>query len=86
MRWESASGAIDHVFDDEPVPGTQGIDQTLLHEVQPFPTTDLVPYDTAFLSGFVVEHYQIVLIEAARRSQEQMHQQLEALVRSAGAR
>jgi hypothetical protein len=72
VRWESASGVIDHVFDDEPVPGTQGIDQAL-------PTTDLVPYDTAFLSGFVVEHYQVVLIDAARRSQEQMHQKLEAL-------
>jgi hypothetical protein len=79
VRWESASGVIDHVFDDEPVPGTQGIDQALLQEVQPFPTTDLVPYDTAFLSGFVVEHYQVVLIDAARRSQEQMHQKLEAL-------
>ena len=46
----------------------------------PFPTTtDLVPYSTAFLSGFVVEHYQVVLIDAAKRSQEQMHQQLEAL-------
>jgi hypothetical protein len=79
VRWEPASGVIDHVFDDEPVPGTQGIDQELLQEVQPFPTTDLVPYDTAFLSGFVVEHYQVVLIDAARRSQEQMHQKLEAL-------
>ena len=79
VRWQAASGIIDHVFDDEPVPGTQGIDQGLLREVQPFPTTDLVAYDTAFLSGFVVEHYQVVLIDAAKRSQDQMHQQLEAL-------
>jgi hypothetical protein len=79
VRWQPAAGVIDHVFDDEPVPGTQGIDQGLLREVQPFPTADLVPYDTAYLSGFVVEHYQVVLIDAARRSQEQMRQQLEAL-------
>ena len=79
VRWEPASGVVDHVFDDEPVPGTQGIDQDLLREVQPFPTTDLVPYDTAYLSGFVVEHYQVVLIDAAKQSQDQMHQQLEAL-------
>ncbi len=26
VRWEPASGAIDHFFDDEPVPGTQGVD------------------------------------------------------------
>jgi hypothetical protein len=79
VRWEPASGVVDHVFDDEPVPGTQGIDRTLLREVEPFPTTDLVPYDTAFLSGFVVEHYQVVLIDAAKQSQDQMHEQLEGL-------
>ena len=28
-------------------------------------TTELVPYQTAFLSGFVVEHYQVVLFDAA---------------------
>ena len=25
VRWEPASGVVDHVFDDEPVPGTQGL-------------------------------------------------------------
>ena len=57
----------------------QGVDLNLLREVEPFPTTDLVPYDTAFLSGFVVEHYQVVLIDAAKRSQDQMHGKLESL-------
>jgi hypothetical protein len=38
-----------------------------------------VAYDTAFLSGHVVEHYQVVLLDAAQRSQEQMHAQLEQL-------
>jgi len=79
VRWEPASGVIDHFFDDEPVPGTQGVDAGLLRAVEPFPTSELVPYDTAFLSGFVVEHYQIVLIDAAKRSQEQMHQKLMGL-------
>jgi hypothetical protein len=82
VRWEPASGIVDHFFDDEPVPGTQGIDLGLLRAVEPFPTTELVAYDTAFLSGFVVEHYQVVLIDAAKRSQEQMHAKLEALCAS----
>jgi hypothetical protein len=48
--------------------------------VEPFPTTnELVPYDTAFLSGFVVEHYQVVLIDAAKQSQAQMHGKLVGL-------
>jgi hypothetical protein len=70
---------VDHAFDDEPVPGTQGIPLDLLRQVEPFPTRDVVPYDTAFLSGHVVEHYKIVLLEAAERSLEQMHAKLEQL-------
>ena len=45
-------------------------------QVEPFPTSELVPYDTAFLSGFVVEHYQIVLLDAAARSEQAMSRQL----------
>ena len=72
VRWEPASGVVEHFFDDEPVPGTHGVSHALLKQVEPFPTTELVPYDTAFLSGFVVEHYQVVLLDAAQRSQESM--------------
>ena len=79
VRWEAASGVVDHVFDDEPVPGTQGLPIDLLRQVEPFPTQEVVPYDTAFLSGHVVEHYKVVLIDAAKQSQEQMHAALMSL-------
>jgi hypothetical protein len=79
VRWQPAAGVVDHFFDDEPVPGTQGIDLALLRAVEPFPTADLVPYDIAYLSGFVVEHYQVVLIDAAKRSRDQMREKLIAL-------
>jgi Zn finger protein HypA/HybF involved in hydrogenase expression len=80
VRWEPASGIVDHFFDDEPVPGTQGVPLPLLRQIEPFPTTtDLVPYDTGYLSGFVVEHYQVVLLDAYERSQEQMRDKLMAL-------
>src|SRR5687767_1401081 len=65
VRWEPAAGVVEHDFDDEPVPGTQGIPIDLLRQVEPFPTGELVPYDTAFLSGHVVEHYQVVLNDVA---------------------
>ena len=78
-RWEPAAGVVDHAFDDDPVPGTQGLPLDLLRQVEPFPTQEVVPYDTAFLSGHVVEHYQVVLIEAAEQSQQQMHAALERL-------
>jgi hypothetical protein len=76
VRWEPASGVVEHFFDDEPVPGTRGIPHALLQQVEPFPATELVAYDTAYLSGFVVEHYQVVLVEAAQNSEASMHRQL----------
>ena len=76
VRWEPASGEVRHFFDDEPVPGTRGVSPALLRRVQPFPTRELVPYDTAFLSGFVVEHYQLVLQEASERSEDAMTRQV----------
>jgi len=79
VRWEPASGVVDHAFDDELVAGTRGLDAGLLRAVEPFPTGDLVPYDTGFLSGFVVEHYQVVLIDAVRQSREAMHAKLTSL-------
>ena len=75
-RWEPASGAVDTFFDDEAVPGTQGMPLDLLRKVEPFPTHEVVSYDTAFLSGHVVEHYQVVLLDAAQKSLEQMQAKL----------
>lgn len=71
-RWEPASGVIEHTFDDECVPGTQGLRHDLLEQIEPFPTGEAAGYDTAYLSGFVVEHYQIVLFDAAERAKTSM--------------
>jgi hypothetical protein len=76
VRWTPAAGEIEHVFDDQPVAGSRGVDRGLLARIEPFPTADAVPYDTAYLSGFVVEHYQVVLIDAARGAREAMHARL----------
>jgi hypothetical protein len=79
VRWTPASGEVRHFFDDEPVPATLGVTHALLKQIEPFPSADMVPYDTAFLSGFIVEHYQIALVQAAQNSQAQMTQQLHAM-------
>jgi hypothetical protein len=76
VRWVPAAGEVRHFFDDEPVPGTHGVSHALLAQVEPFPTKELKPYDAAFVWGFVVEHYQIVLFDAAKRSQEAMNEKL----------
>jgi hypothetical protein len=79
VRWEWAQGMLDHFFDDQPVPGTRGIHPDLLNAIEPWPTKELITYDTAFLSGFVVERYQVALDEAAMHSREAMHARLEEL-------
>ena len=78
-RWRPASGRLSHFFDDEPVAATTGVHEGLLRQIEPFPNGDLVPYDTAILSGFVVEHYQIVLIDAYQKAREQMDGKLRSL-------
>lgn len=72
VRWEPASGVVEHFFDDECVPGTHGLRHDLLEKIQPFATAELKDYDTAYVSGFVVEHYQVVLFDAAERSESSM--------------
>jgi len=79
VRWEPAAGEVTHFFDDEPIPGTQGVRADLLRKVEPFATSELVGYDTAYLSGFVVEHYQVVLLDAAEQSQTRMYRKLQEL-------
>ena len=72
IRWRNSSGDLDHFFDDELVPGTKGVESKLLVAVEPFPTDKLVPYDPGYLSGWLVEQYQIDLIAAAQHSQDRM--------------
>ena len=73
VRWVPASGSLDHFFDDELVPASKGVQAELLRKVEPFPTTtDLKPYNPGFLSGWVVEQYQIDLVAAAQHSREIM--------------
>ena len=79
-RWYPSSGHLDHFFDDELVPATKGVEPDLLRRVEPFPTTtDLKPYDPGFLSGWVVEQYQIDLIAAAEHAQKTMEEKTRQL-------
>ncbi len=69
-RWYNSRGSIRHTFDDVLISGTHVVDGKLLKRIEPYPTGDLVPYDTGYLSGWIVEHYQVVLLEAAKRARE----------------
>jgi hypothetical protein len=73
VRWVPSSGSVDHFFDDELVPASRGVHPDMLRRIEPFPTTsDLKPYNAGFLSGWVVERYQIDLVAAAQQAREDM--------------
>jgi ribosomal protein S27E len=78
-RWEPEAGRLPHAFDDDLVCASVGVHPALLRGVEPFPTGDLKPYDAAYLAGWVVERYQIDLINAAKAAREAMDEELRRL-------
>jgi hypothetical protein len=72
VRWQPSAGSLNHVFDDELVSASKGVDPTLLQHIEPFPTQELTSYNPGFLAGWVVERYQIDLVAAAGRAREKM--------------
>ncbi len=79
VRWYPSAGQLDHFFDDELVAASRGVHAGMLRQVEPFPTRELVAYQPGFLSGWVVERYQIDLVAAAQRAREAMDAKLRQL-------
>jgi hypothetical protein len=79
IRWTFSSGSLDHFFDDELVSASRGVAPDKLRRIEPFPTADLKPYDPAFLSGWIVERYQIDLVTAANQARGRMDAELARL-------
>lgn len=76
VRWYPSSGSLEHFFDDELVAASKGVHPELLRAVEPFPTQHLTPYQPGFLSGWVVERYQIDLLAAAQNARAGMDAKL----------
>src|SRR5205807_2092020 len=51
---------------------SRGVQPEMLRGIEPFPTKELVPYEAGFLSGWVVERYQIDLVSAAQSARQEM--------------
>jgi hypothetical protein len=72
INWTPAAGELDHFFDDELIAASTGVHASMLRGVEPFPTTELIPYDPGYLAGWTVERYQIDLVNAATASRATM--------------
>jgi hypothetical protein len=79
VRWQPSSGELDHFFDDELVPASRGVHPEMLRKIEPFPTKELTPYNPGYLSGWVVERYQIDLIAAAKQARQEMDTEMTGL-------
>lgn len=79
IRWEPSAGALDHFFDDELVPASRGVHEEMLRRIEPFPTKELKAYNAGFLSGWVVERYQIDLMAAAKEARDEMEAEMRQL-------
>jgi hypothetical protein len=79
VSWKPAAGELTHVFHDDLVCASVGVDAARLRRIEPFPTESLVPFDPGYLSGWTVERYQIDLVSAAERSRRQMEATLHEL-------
>jgi len=79
VTWTPTSGELSHAFNDDLVCASVGVSSGRLRSIEPFPTEMLVPFDAGYLSGWIVERYQIDLVAAAERSRQQMNAALRQL-------
>jgi hypothetical protein len=79
VRWEPSWGTCDHFFDDELVSASKGVNPELLRHIEPYPTGELTAYQAGFLSGWVVERYQIDLVAAAQAARKGMDAKMVSL-------
>jgi predicted RNA-binding Zn-ribbon protein involved in translation (DUF1610 family) len=72
----AAWGTVQKNFIDFPVPASRSVDWRLLRQLAPFPTNDLVAYNTQYVAGFSVERYQVRLEDGAVQAREWMKKDL----------
>lgn len=68
VRWYPASGVVDNRFDDVLVCASKSLTPKQADEIAPWDLKAAVPYQDAFLSGFVAESYQVSLVEGFERA------------------
>jgi len=60
-RWYSASGRIQHFFNDILVAASNSLPRKYLSKLEPWDLHNLIPFDERFLSGYITEKYQVDL-------------------------
>ena len=64
-------------FDDVPVDGSTKMDDTLMESIEPFDLSQAVPFQTAYLSGYLADKYDVTEGESVSRANERIKQSTE---------
>ena len=79
-RWYSASGHVNHAFDDILVPASESLPQKQVRELEPWDLENLVPFSTKYLSGFITEKYQVNLEQGFDKAKVIMSSEITTLI------
>jgi predicted RNA-binding Zn-ribbon protein involved in translation (DUF1610 family) len=80
-RWRSVSGTVFEHFDDVLVLASRSLPEPYASELVPWDLVNFVPYQDAYLSGFVAESYQIDLPQGFEVAKPIMADHIAALIR-----
>jgi DNA-directed RNA polymerase subunit RPC12/RpoP len=80
-RWYSASGRVDHFFDDVLVAATHSIPRNKLDALEPWGLENIKAYEPAYLSGFKAQRYQVDLAQGFEVARGVMAGHIDTLVR-----
>jgi hypothetical protein len=78
-RWSPASGRVEHHFDDVLVAASHSLPAESLQALEPWDLSSLVPFDSAYLSGFQTERYQVELQDGFKLAESVMDQKIRQL-------
>jgi len=68
-------------FEGIPVDGSQKMDNAILESIEPFDYSQIVDFDTAYLSGFLADKYDVSADDGKPRVEERVTQTADSLLR-----
>ena len=81
INWTPVSGVVYVSFDDVTIGASKTISRAILDSLEPWDTTNLVPFDEKYLSGFEAEEYTVGLDNGFEFAKAKMAHKIEQNVR-----
>ena len=79
--WTPVSGVVDNAFDDILVLASHSLPRTYMEKLEPWGLSDLVPFQSEYMSGFRAESYQVGLEQGFAEARTQMDRPIRQTIR-----